>query len=102
MGCLLAVAMFVVDIAAHTLISSSNIFSVRHETLYLLSFAAGLMSERAYLAVDSRAGIALGSFIRKGKNEASQTEEAGTIDSSEGAETEIIKADKIKSTETMG
>ncbi len=64
MGCLLAVAMFVVDIAAHTVISEANIFSVRHETLYLLAFAARLLSEQAYQAVDNRESTTFKSFLQ--------------------------------------
>lgn len=71
LGCLLAVAMFVVDIAAHTVISGASIFSIRHETLYLLAFAAGLLSEQAYLAVDTQASTALTRVFKK--NQSSDT-----------------------------
>ncbi len=48
LGIFLAVSVFVIDIAAHTVISEANILSIRNETLYLLAFAAGLLSEPAY------------------------------------------------------
>jgi hypothetical protein len=55
LGMFLAIAMFIVDIAAHTIISQADIFEVRKETLYLLAFAAGLLSEQAYTLVQGRA-----------------------------------------------
>ncbi|MEX8501458.1 MAG: hypothetical protein AB3X41_00205 [Leptothrix ochracea] len=48
LGMFLALAMFVLDLAAHSLLSSAPIQFVRNETLYLLAFAAGLLSEHAY------------------------------------------------------
>ena len=68
LGMFLAVSMFVVDIAAHTLISNSGLLSIRHETLYLLAFAAGLLSEQAYLVVDNRARSVLSRVKEKGEN----------------------------------
>ncbi|MBF0455380.1 MAG: hypothetical protein HQL72_11270 [Magnetococcales bacterium] len=59
LGIFLAVAMFVVDIAAHTLISSADLFEINRETLYFLAFAAGLLSEQAYNMVNLRAKLAL-------------------------------------------
>lgn len=63
LGCLLAVAMFIVDIGIHTILSSADIFSVRHETLYLLALSAGLLSEKAYLALDNRASSTIGKWL---------------------------------------
>lgn len=68
LGMFLAVSMFVIDIAAHTLISSSDIFKIRHETLYLLAFAAGLLSEQAYLLVNKKANEALNGVKSKKKD----------------------------------
>ena len=65
LGMFLAVAMYIVDIAAHTLISSSGVNSVRHETLYLLAFAAGLLSEQAYSLVYMRGAEVLKSMEKK-------------------------------------
>lgn len=59
LGMFLAVAIFIVDIAAHTIVSSSDILSIRHETLYLLALAAGLLSEQAYSMVGNSAKNAL-------------------------------------------
>ena len=58
-GILLAVAVFVVDILAHSLISTSDILQIRHESLYVLALAAGLLSEQAYSVLLERAGDAL-------------------------------------------
>jgi hypothetical protein len=47
-GMFLAVAVFVVDILAHTVISSASILQIRYEPLYILALGAGLLSETAY------------------------------------------------------
>lgn len=65
LGMFLAVAMYIVDIAAHTLISSSGLNSVRNETLYLLAFAAGLLSEQTYSLVYMRGAEVLKSMEKK-------------------------------------
>jgi hypothetical protein len=67
LGIFLAVAIFVVDLAAHTVISNSDVLSVRHETLYLLAFAAGLLSEQTYRWVGDRARAALEGGSKKPK-----------------------------------
>ena len=48
LGMFLALAMFVLDMAAHAVLSNASFLDVRQETLYLLAFAAGLLSEHAY------------------------------------------------------
>jgi hypothetical protein len=48
LGMFLALAMFVLDMAAHAVLSNASFQEVRQETLYLLAFAAGLLSEHAY------------------------------------------------------
>jgi hypothetical protein len=55
LGMFLAVAMLIVDISAHAILSQSDILEVRRETLYLLAFAAGLLSEQAYNIVAKKA-----------------------------------------------
>ena len=59
LGMFLAMAMFVIDILAHTLVSTANMTEIRHEPLYLLALAAGLLSEQAYEIVELRAQKAL-------------------------------------------
>ncbi|MGB1799819.1 MAG: hypothetical protein ACPHLK_03200 [Gammaproteobacteria bacterium] len=59
LGMFLAISMFIIDIAAHTVLSQSHIFEIRKETLYLLAFAAGLLSEQAYSLVEGKASKAL-------------------------------------------
>lgn len=58
-GMFLGGAVFVLDIATHALISSSDMLNVRPETLYFLAFAAGLLSEKAYLYLEKKAGEAI-------------------------------------------
>ncbi len=59
LGIFLAVAVFIVDILAHTVISTASILDIRAEPLYILALGAGLLSERAYDAVRRRADSAL-------------------------------------------
>lgn len=55
LGILLAIAVFVVDVLAHALVSEADILQIRHETLYVLALAAGLLSDQVYLAIGERA-----------------------------------------------
>jgi hypothetical protein len=48
LGIFLAVAVFVVDVLAHSIISTSSILEIRYEPLYILALGAGLLSEKAY------------------------------------------------------
>jgi hypothetical protein len=48
LGVFLAVAVFVVDVLAHSVISTASILQVRHEPLFILALGAGLLSETAY------------------------------------------------------
>lgn len=54
LGIFLAIAVFVVDLATHTVISSADILSIRYETLYILALAAGLFSEQVYVYIGTR------------------------------------------------
>lgn len=65
LGMFLAVAVFIIDIAAHSIISTASIVQTRHETLYLLALAAGLLSDQAYSAVSMRANAALEAFRKR-------------------------------------
>jgi hypothetical protein len=65
LGMFLAVAVFIIDIAAHSIISTANILQTRHETLFLLALAAGILSEQAYEVVSVRAKAVLGELRRK-------------------------------------
>lgn len=62
LGMFLAVAVFLVDILAHSVISTADLLETRHETLYILALAAGMLSEQAYAAVSGRAQAALDRF----------------------------------------
>ena len=55
LGMYLAVAIFITDASIHTLISQGEIHEMRRETLFLLSFAAGLVAEQAYSLIVQRA-----------------------------------------------
>jgi len=67
LGMFLAMAMFVIDILAHSVISTSGMLSIRPEPLFLLAFAAGLLSEQAYEIVLIRAQTALQRIKEKQK-----------------------------------
>ena len=58
LGIFLAVAVFVVDILAHSIISTSSILEIRYEPLYILALGAGLLSETAYAWVRRNADSA--------------------------------------------
>jgi hypothetical protein len=55
----LAIAMFALTTLAHAIVSNASILEMRHEPLYVLALAAGLLSEQAYAAVKIRAETAL-------------------------------------------
>ena len=48
LGMFLAMAVFIVTIFGHTVVSTADILKIRAETLYLLALAAGLLSDEAY------------------------------------------------------
>jgi hypothetical protein len=78
LGIFLAVSMFVVDIAANTVVSTSDILQVRRETLFLLALAAGLLSDKAYAFIDRKArgaleGIGSDAARKKGLSTAAPT-----------------------------
>jgi hypothetical protein len=58
LGIFLAVAVFVVDILAHSVISTSGILQIRYEPLYILALGAGLLSERVYEWIRGKADLA--------------------------------------------
>jgi hypothetical protein len=70
LGMFLAIAMFLVDVVAHSVLSSASILEIRHETLWILALAAGLLSEQAYQWVVERAAQA----IKEGEQKARQVE----------------------------
>lgn len=47
-GMFLALAIFILDIWGHAMLSESGLANIRHETLFALALAAGLLSEQAY------------------------------------------------------
>lgn len=59
LGMFLAMAVFIVSMFGHTVISTADILKVRTETLYLLALAAGMLSEQAYEVLSTRASAAL-------------------------------------------
>ncbi len=54
LGMMLALAMFIIDLLTHSVISSSSIIEIRKEPLFIFAFAAGLMSEKAYAILEIR------------------------------------------------
>lgn len=73
LGMFLALAIFVIDMVAHSLISTADILKIRHETLYILALAAGLLSDQAYTVVSIRAQAALEKW--KEKSAVSETQD---------------------------
>ncbi len=59
LGMFLAIASFIANISVHTLVSESEIQKIRRETLLLVAFSAGLISEQAYSAITEKAKKAL-------------------------------------------
>lgn len=59
LGMFLAVAVFIVDIVGHSIISTASYLQIRHETLFVLALAAGMLSEQAYEALSVRLDAAL-------------------------------------------
>jgi hypothetical protein len=55
LGIFLAMAIFTLDVLAHAILSTASILEIRHEPLYVLALAAGLLSEQAYAAIRFRA-----------------------------------------------
>ncbi len=70
LGIFLAIAMFVLDILAHSIISTADMLEIRPEPLYLLALASGLLSEQAYEVVLLRSKAALERFKKKVSEEA--------------------------------
>ena len=62
LGMFLALALFVVDIFTHSIISTASVLELRQEPLLLLAFAAGLLSEQAYAALEVRTSEVLDQY----------------------------------------
>lgn len=60
LGMTLAIAVFIVNITLHSFVSNSNINEVRRETLILLAFTAGLLSDKTYEFIEKATGEKLG------------------------------------------
>jgi hypothetical protein len=54
-GIFLAMAMFVFDMPAHSIVSTFSALQVRHETLCILALASGILADQAYTIVSRRA-----------------------------------------------
>jgi hypothetical protein len=94
LGMFLAFAMFVLHMASHALVSNAHYLEMRPETLYLLAFSGGLMSEQVYALVVKR----LESTIQRVEDS-----EPGTENAAEGLQTEDTKrADAHKQEKDRG
>lgn len=67
LGILLAIAVFVVDIMTHSVISTASILQIRPEPLYVLALAAGLLSERVYDVIQIKARGAIDEYTEENK-----------------------------------
>jgi hypothetical protein len=65
LGMALAIAVFIVNLTVHSFVSTSNITEVRRETLILLAFAAGLLSDKTYDFIEKVTGEKIGSTTGK-------------------------------------
>jgi hypothetical protein len=65
-GIFMAMGMFAIAALAHALVSKASILEIRHEPLYILALAAGLLSERAYGALEARLGRAIEVYKKSG------------------------------------
>jgi hypothetical protein len=54
-GMAMAMAMFIVDMVAHSVISTGGIENIRNETMYLLGLSSGLLAEKAYEILQQKA-----------------------------------------------
>lgn len=59
LGMFLALATFVVNVMAYTVLAEGRVDQIRSETLYILAFTAGLLSEQVYKSLGKKAKIAL-------------------------------------------
>jgi hypothetical protein len=55
LGMFLGLSTFMVYMFTHVLVSSSSVYNIRKESLYVLALASGLVSEQAYSVVVTRA-----------------------------------------------
>lgn len=73
LGMFLAMGMFILDLLAHSLLSTSGVVDVRIEPLYVLALASGLLSEQAYAIMNIRANAIL--ERAKGQSKKTNTQE---------------------------
>jgi hypothetical protein len=69
-GFLLASAVFIIDIFLHAVISDAPLTNLRHESLYVMALAAGLVSDEVYKAVHAKVMQGLESWSKKDNLEA--------------------------------
>lgn len=68
LGMALAIAVFIVNITLHSFVSTSDIKDVRRETLILLAFTAGLLSDKTYDFIEKVTGDKLAGNPGNNKN----------------------------------
>ncbi len=73
LGIFLAMGMFVLDVLAHSILSTAGLGELRYEPLYVLALAAGLLSEQAYRAIELRADRAIAEYRRRSEEPNHQT-----------------------------
>ena len=56
LGMALAIGVFIINLSFHSLVSNSQIDKVRHETLIVLAFTAGLLSDKTYEFIEAVTG----------------------------------------------
>ena len=67
-GILLAIATFIISVSINGLTSTAKIEDIRTETIFLLAFAAGLLSDNAYEMITEQASSRLHHSSKKIKN----------------------------------
>ena len=74
-GILLAIATFIISVSINGLTSTARIEDIRTETIFLLAFAAGLLSDNAYEMITEQASSRLYKISKDDKKSENEKEE---------------------------
>ena len=74
-GILLAIATFIISVSINGLTSTARIEDIRTESIFLLAFAAGLLSDNAYEVITEQASSKFHKSAKKDKNSEDEKED---------------------------
>jgi hypothetical protein len=77
LGMFLALGMFVIVAMAQSVLSTASLLQIRKETLFILAFAGGLLTEQAYEVLYVRAKTAIEEFREQATREKAKAAAAG-------------------------